>query len=125
MTLYIKHWHHYSGPCSYVPCLCLSKNLCLLNYLLSISLLVFSKICAVLTVQAVAEKLHAANPTTYVDDNHKPELAIALTPFEALCGFRPKQEILKHLNGLIFLSCETYFTVSLLMVYLVPVDLLL
>ena len=53
-----------------------------------------------LTVQAVAEKLHAANPATYADDNHKPELAVALTPFEALCGFRPKQEIIKFLKGL-------------------------
>jgi len=86
-------------------------------------LLVFSRRCAVLTVQAVAEKLHAANPTTYVDDNHKPELAIALTPFEALCGFRPKQEILKLLNGMMFLSCEAYFTDWLLMVYLVPVPI--
>jgi len=55
-------------------------------------------------VQAVAEKLHAANPSTYADDNHKPELAIALTPFEALCGFRPKQEIVKFLNGLMFFN---------------------
>jgi len=52
-------------------------------------------------VQAVAEKLHATNPATYADDNHKPELAVALTPFEALCGFRPKQEIIKFLKGLI------------------------
>jgi len=50
-------------------------------------------------VQAVAEKLYASYPSTYVDDNHKPELAIALTPFEALCGFRPKQEIVRFLNG--------------------------
>ncbi|TLM84768.1 mannose-6-phosphate isomerase, class I [Pseudarthrobacter sp. NamE2] len=26
---------------------------------------------------------------TYRDDNHKPEMIFALTPFEALCGFRP------------------------------------
>ena len=26
---------------------------------------------------------------TYRDDNHKPELLVALTPFEAKCGFRP------------------------------------
>jgi len=51
-------------------------------------------------IQEVAKRLHAVNPQTYVDDNHKPELAIALTPFEALCGFRPKQEIIKFLNGL-------------------------
>jgi mannose-6-phosphate isomerase len=28
-----------------------------------------------------------------VDDNHKPEMAIAITPFEGLCGFRPLNEI--------------------------------
>jgi mannose-6-phosphate isomerase len=28
----------------------------------------------------------------YKDDNHKPEMVIALTPFTALCGFRPPQE---------------------------------
>jgi len=66
-----------------------------------------------LIVQAVAEKLHVANPTTYVDGNHKPELAIALTPFEALCGFRPKQEIFKFLNGSMFFSCKACFIVLL------------
>jgi mannose-6-phosphate isomerase len=30
-----------------------------------------------------------ARERTYKDDNHKPELLCALTPFEALCGFRP------------------------------------
>ncbi|GJQ84505.1 hypothetical protein Trydic_g15698 [Trypoxylus dichotomus] len=40
-----------------------------------------------------AEKLHAEQPQIYKDPNHKPELAIALTPFEALCGFRPLTEI--------------------------------
>ena len=29
----------------------------------------------------------------YKDPNHKPEIAIALTDFEGLCGFRPLQEI--------------------------------
>ncbi|SEE66238.1 mannose-6-phosphate isomerase, type 1 [Arthrobacter alpinus] len=28
----------------------------------------------------------------YKDDNHKPEMILALTPFEALCGFRPCAE---------------------------------
>jgi mannose-6-phosphate isomerase len=35
----------------------------------------------------------------YKDDNHKPEMIFALTPFEALCGFRPASEtriILQH-----------------------------
>jgi len=40
-----------------------------------------------------ARDLHASNPTNYVDDNHKPELAVALTPFEAMCGFRRLEEI--------------------------------
>mmetsp|Transcript_32789 Transcript_32789/g.68954 ORF Transcript_32789/g.68954 Transcript_32789/m.68954 type:complete len:485 (+) Transcript_32789:128-1582(+) len=40
-----------------------------------------------------AKTLHKNNPTNYVDDNHKPELAVALTPFEAMCGFRRLEEI--------------------------------
>lgn len=40
-----------------------------------------------------AKDLHKNNPTNYVDDNHKPELAVALTPFEAMCGFRRLEEI--------------------------------
>ena len=28
-----------------------------------------------------------------VDDNHKPEMTIAIAPFEGLCGFRPLEEI--------------------------------
>jgi mannose-6-phosphate isomerase len=37
--------------------------------------------------------LHSENPEQYADDNHKPEMAIALTPFEAMCGFRRIEEI--------------------------------
>ncbi|XP_065077345.1 mannose-6-phosphate isomerase [Ochlerotatus camptorhynchus] len=40
-----------------------------------------------------AEKLHAQFPDIYKDPNHKPELAIALTEFQAMCGFRPYAEI--------------------------------
>uniref|UniRef100_A0A182YCK4 Mannose-6-phosphate isomerase n=1 Tax=Anopheles stephensi TaxID=30069 RepID=A0A182YCK4_ANOST len=40
-----------------------------------------------------AEKLHRQFPDIYKDPNHKPELAIALTDFQALCGFRPYAEI--------------------------------
>ncbi len=39
--------------------------------------------------KAHAEELHAASPHIYKDPNHKPEIAVALTDFEALCGFRP------------------------------------
>jgi mannose-6-phosphate isomerase len=41
----------------------------------------------------LAEQLHARDPKNYPDDNHKPEMTIAITPFEALCGFRPLAEI--------------------------------
>ena len=37
---------------------------------------------------------------SYVDPNHKPELVCALTPFEALCGFRPIKDTLRLLTSL-------------------------
>jgi mannose-6-phosphate isomerase len=46
----------------------------------------------------LAEKLHAQDPKNYPDDNHKPEMTIAITPFEGLCGFRPLKEIAHFLN---------------------------
>ncbi|KAF9538535.1 mannose-6-phosphate isomerase [Agrocybe pediades] len=45
-----------------------------------------------------AEKLHAEQPDIYKDPNHKPEMALAITPFRALCGFRPLNEIAAYLN---------------------------
>ncbi|MDF2048380.1 mannose-6-phosphate isomerase, class I [Arthrobacter sp. Cr_A7] len=42
----------------------------------------------------------------YRDDNHKPEMIFALTPFEALCGFRPPaetRELLLHVAS----ACES------------------
>ncbi|XP_064084597.1 mannose-6-phosphate isomerase-like [Macrobrachium nipponense] len=48
--------------------------------------------------KAHAEELHQSRPDVYKDPNHKPEMAIALTPFQALCGFRPQEEIAKHLT---------------------------
>ncbi|CAM1332674.1 MPI (predicted) [Pycnogonum litorale] len=54
--------------------------------------------------KADAEKLHGLYPDKYPDPNHKPEMAIALTKFQALCGFRPVDEILKHLNDIPELS---------------------
>lgn len=46
----------------------------------------------------LARKLHAERPEIYKDPNHKPEMAVALTPFEALCGFRPLEEIVINLE---------------------------
>ena len=37
---------------------------------------------------------------SYVDPHHKPELVCALTPFEALCGFRAIPQTLELLSGL-------------------------
>jgi mannose-6-phosphate isomerase len=37
---------------------------------------------------------------SFKDDNHKPELLCALTPFDALCGFRPVPHALELLQGL-------------------------
>ncbi|OJJ49941.1 hypothetical protein ASPZODRAFT_128524 [Penicilliopsis zonata CBS 506.65] len=46
----------------------------------------------------LAEQLHARDPRNYPDDNHKPEMTIAITPFEGLCGFRPLAEITHFLQ---------------------------
>lgn len=50
--------------------------------------------------KTLAEQLHAKDPKNYPDDNHKPEMAIALTPFEGLCGFRPLDEIAHFLASI-------------------------
>ncbi|KAI7905135.1 phosphomannose isomerase type I [Cokeromyces recurvatus] len=56
-----------------------------------------------LSIQAHPDKTLGARlfkeyPQNYKDPNHKPEMAVALTPFEALCGFRPLNEIAKHME---------------------------
>jgi len=43
--------------------------------------------------KTLAEKLHRERPDVYKDPNHKPEMAIALSRFEALCGFRGMSEL--------------------------------
>ena len=48
-------------------------------------------------VQAV--ELHQKDPTHYPDDNHKPEIAIALDSLIALVGFKPAEEIKKVLRN--------------------------
>jgi len=49
--------------------------------------------------KALAERLHSQFPTVYTDPNHKPEIAIALTPFEAMSGFRSSSEIVQNLQA--------------------------
>lgn len=58
-----------------------------------------------LSIQAHPNKIHAEflnkdNPNLYKDANHKPELAIALTPFQGLCGFRVIVEVAKYLHDI-------------------------
>ncbi|CAZ81723.1 unnamed protein product [Tuber melanosporum] len=47
----------------------------------------------------LAERLHSEDPKNYPDDNHKPEMAIAVTPFDGFCGFRPLSEIVSFLES--------------------------
>ncbi|KAG7392767.1 hypothetical protein PHYPSEUDO_014254 [Phytophthora pseudosyringae] len=47
----------------------------------------------------LARELHAKFPQIYKDANHKPEMTIALTRFEALCQFREMSEIAAHLQA--------------------------
>ena len=46
----------------------------------------------------LAQELFEKFPHIYKDPNHKPEMAIALTDFECLCGFRPISEIRAYLD---------------------------
>eukprot|EP00898_Chlorokybus_atmophyticus_P001803 jgi/Chlat1/2623/Chrsp178S02473 len=47
---------------------------------------------------ALAKELNAARPDIYRDPNHKPEMALALQPFEALCGFVASSELRQRLR---------------------------
>lgn len=49
--------------------------------------------------KAQAEELHRIDPVNYPDDNHKPEIAIAIDAFTALVGFRSYTEILSVLKN--------------------------
>lgn len=48
--------------------------------------------------KSLGKELFARDPKNYPDDNHKPEMAIALTDFEGFCGFRPLNEISTFLH---------------------------
>ncbi|CAI2348104.1 unnamed protein product [Caenorhabditis sp. 36 PRJEB53466] len=48
--------------------------------------------------KAQGKLLHAKDPKNYPDDNHKPEIAIALTDFELLSGFRQHSQISDYLK---------------------------
>jgi len=67
--------------------------------------------------KVLAQQLHAERPGVYKDGNHKPEMAIALSDFEALCGFCPHEELTAALQGVPELreccgnaACEMYLS---------------
>jgi len=47
-----------------------------------------------------AEAMFAAGHSGYQDANHKPELIVAISSFEALCGFRDQQAVIADLAAL-------------------------
>ena len=49
--------------------------------------------------KATAVRLHALYPAEFPDDNHKPEVLWALSPFRVLAGFRPINEAIADFNG--------------------------
>jgi mannose-6-phosphate isomerase len=62
-------------------------------------------IAKALSIQAhpnkvLAAQLHALDPTSYRDPNHKPELIVALTPFEGLCSFRTVQDLTQFVESI-------------------------
>jgi len=73
----------------------------LLTYLNNCPLPYLFKVLSVnqsLSIQAhpdkvLAKKLHKDRPDIYKDGNHKPEMALALTNFQAMCGFRSYEQI--------------------------------
>ena len=57
-----------------------------------------------LSVQAHPDRtraavLHKTLPQHYKDDNHKPEMTCALTPFEAMCAFRGPSDLVAHIRS--------------------------
>ncbi|MBI9001664.1 mannose-6-phosphate isomerase, class I [Corynebacterium sp. CCM 9185] len=51
-----------------------------------------------------------ANNRNYRDDNHKPELIVALTDFEALAGFRPLSETIRLFDAISCPELARYLT---------------
>ncbi|TKA64662.1 hypothetical protein B0A49_10918 [Cryomyces minteri] len=50
----------------------------------------------------LSAKIHSKDSEKFTDPNHKPEIALALTKFEAFCGFKPLDQVSKlvHLEPL-------------------------
>ncbi|KAK1996075.1 mannose-6-phosphate isomerase [Colletotrichum falcatum] len=48
--------------------------------------------------KALAARLHERDPAAFTDPNHKPEIAVALGPFEVFAGFKPLDRISPAFN---------------------------
>ncbi|EFA76020.1 mannose-6-phosphate isomerase [Heterostelium album PN500] len=60
----------------------------------------------------LAKKLFEKFPDIYKDPYHKPEIAIALTPFKALCGFRPLNDIIQFINDVPELKASIHASIE-------------
>jgi mannose-6-phosphate isomerase len=82
-------------------------SVCRSSYFFRPRLWVFAQILSVQTAlsiqahpdKALAEKLHAERPNVYKDENHKPEMAVAISEFEALSGFVTTEELVTALES--------------------------
>jgi mannose-6-phosphate isomerase len=105
LSLYLKNKDHLIGfvppgyPNDDLPFL--FKGLIIIHHINSINNYynIVLSINTALSIQAhpdkqLAVELNTKFPTIYKDNNHKPEMAIALTKFEAICGFRHHDEVL-------------------------------
>ena len=46
----------------------------------------------------LSSRLHQENPQQFTDPNHKPEIAVALGPFEVFAGWKPNHDIQELFN---------------------------
>ena len=49
--------------------------------------------------KVLAAQLHASRPDMYKDDNHKPEMTLAVSNFEALCQFQKANHVVENLRA--------------------------
>ena len=109
-TPYAELWmgDHSNGPCFVLDG---DKSIPIATWLKSHSLGSIDFLFKVLSVRkalsiqthpdaALARRLHQTYPDVYKDPNPKPELALALTAFKALFGFRPVDQIVEFLDSI-------------------------
>jgi mannose-6-phosphate isomerase len=77
----------------------LSVGKCLSLQLHPTKVLIILFLIKIIFFKEQARKLRASDPVNYPDANHKPELTIALTDFELLCGFQKPETILSNIRS--------------------------